>query len=78
MKIKMKLLKSQKLLKVLLLEKKWYGNKVIMLQERKGPSYSKLRSNKIEISLFKEGYKPFLESCPDNGYWLLFFKRKDC
>ena len=46
-----------------------------MLQERKGPSYFKLCSNKIELSLFKERYKPFLESCPDSGYCVQLFKR---
>ncbi len=29
----------------------------------------------IDISLFKEGYKPLWESCPDGGYWLFRFRR---
>ena len=29
----------------------------------------------VDIGLFKEGYKPLWESCPDSGCWLLRFKR---
>ena len=29
----------------------------------------------VDISLFKDGYKPLWESCPDSGCWLLRFKR---
>jgi len=29
-----------------------------------------------DIDLFKEGYKLFLENCPDSGCCLLYFKRK--
>ena len=29
----------------------------------------------LDIGLFKEGYKPLWESCPDSGCWLLRFKR---
>lgn len=29
----------------------------------------------IDICLFKKGYKPLWESCPDSGCWLLRFKR---
>ena len=30
-----------------------------------------------DIGLFKEGYQPLWESCPDSGCWLLRFKRTD-
>ena len=29
----------------------------------------------VDIGLFKEGYKPLWECCPDSGCWLLRFKR---
>ena len=29
----------------------------------------------VDIGLFKDGYKPLWESCPDSGCWLLRFKR---
>ena len=29
----------------------------------------------VDIGLFKEGYQPLWESCPDSGCWLLRFKR---
>ena len=28
----------------------------------------------VDIGLFKDGYKPLWESCPDSGCWLLRFK----
>ena len=30
-----------------------------------------------DIGLFKQGYQPLWESCPDSGCWLLRFKRTD-
>mgnify|MGYP003300198648 CR=1 FL=1 len=30
-----------------------------------------------DISLFKQGYQPLWESCPDCGFWLYRFKRTD-
>lgn len=32
-------------------------------------------SRDIDIGLFKKGYQPLWESCPDSGYWFLRFRR---
>ena len=30
-----------------------------------------------DLSIFKEGYKPLWESCPDGGCWFIRFKKSD-
>lgn len=39
------------------------------------PVYEIDRNN--DIALFKKGYQPLWESCPDSGFWLYRFKRTD-